>query len=350
MKSWLKGMVCAAVGVAAVCGAAACAPAPVSGEAKLSFAGNLQKLYGGTDGYPQAVLVAKTSVIENAPAAVAQMESYMAGSAAYLAEAQPQTVVSLLSECYEPDLAPSFNANNLTSQVISNCSVKYTPAAAGKEKVVSFLTALNGMDASLVTGVPGDAFFYAGGAAAGTVSGSYRVFAPDGAPALALSYAISEAEGETFEYNIVAADSIRLKVTGDSPEADFCILPVNLAANLLRSGEKYKMLGTVTNGNMFLLSTHTDKPAIEDTEDLSLLIGSKIGVVQLANVPGLTLRLTLENAGVGYKILTEADASLADDKVNLVAVGAGDVTLAGGYDYFLCPEPAASAKVKASAK
>ena len=331
---------------------------PPGGTTMFSFAGSLQELYGGENGYPQAVLVAKSSVIENDPAAVAKMESFMTGSANYLASATPFEIISLLDSCYDDaDLARSFNANNLTEQVIANCSVKYTPASSCKQTITDFLTALNKMDSSLVTGVPGDAFYYAGGAENGAPSGTYSVYAPDGAPALALANAISESRvsggssGYGFMFHIVASDQIKLQVTGDMP-ADFCILPVNLAANLLRSGENYKLLGTVTNGNMFLLSTLSTAPTVPSTEKLEYLKGAKVGVVQLANVPGLTFRLVLECAGVPYKIITEADDTLESDKVNLVPIAnaATEVTLAGGYDYFLCPEPAASAKVKATAK
>lgn len=356
MKKILTAIVCAALSFAAILTASACAETPPAGKAQLSFAGSLQELYGGEDGFPQAVIVAKTSVIESDPGAVARVESLMAGSASFLASSTPFEIVSLLDGCYDDaDLARSFNANNLTAQVIANCSVKYTPASACKEKVQSFLTSLNQMDSSLVKGVPADAFYYAGGTATWTPANAYHVYAPDGAPALALANAVSESRisaGSSavgFTFHVVASDEIRLQVTGTSPAADFCILPVNLAANLLGDGQNYKMLGTVTNGNMFLLSTSTELPAITKT-NMEALKGRKVGVIQLANIPGLTLRLSLENVGISYKILSEADATPDPEKVNLVAVTANDVTLAGGFDYFLCPEPAASAKVKATAK
>ena len=342
---------------AAVLGMAACGEGPTTppgGVAKFSFAGSLQELYGGS-GYPQAVLVAKTSVIENDPAAVSAMESYMTGSAGFLASAAPAEVISLLDGCYDDaDLTHSFNANNLTAEVIANCSVKYTPAIACRQTVTDFLTALNKMDSKLVTGVPEEAFFYGGGPTTGLPEGHYSVYAPDGAPALALTNAISQSRvtgaPTVFDYHIVSSDQIRLQVTGEMP-ADFCVLPVNLAANLLGSGTNYKLLGTVTNGNMFLLSTLSTAPTVSSTEQLAYLKGEKVGVVQLTNVPGLTFRLVLERAGVPYKIISETDDELDTDKVNLVPINnaATEVTLAGGYNYFLCPEPAASAKVKATA-
>ena len=162
MKKLLSCVLSLGLFGAAALGMAACGGGetpPPGGVAKFSFAGSLQELYGGENGYPQAVLVAKTSVIENDPGAVARMESFMTGSAEFLASSTPFEVISLLDGCYDDaDLARSFNANNLTEQVIANCSVKYTPASSCKGTITDFLTALNEMDSSLVTGVPGDAF------------------------------------------------------------------------------------------------------------------------------------------------------------------------------------------------
>ena len=85
---------------------------------------------------------------------------------------------------------------------------------------------------------------------------TYTVYAPDGAPALALANAVQEeGEGENFDFRIVDSSTIAAQVQGETPNADFCILPVNAAAKFLGTGETYQMLGTVTNGNMYLLTT-----------------------------------------------------------------------------------------------
>ena len=175
----------------------------------------------------------------------------------------------------------------------------------------------------------------------------YTVYAPDGAPALALANAIDKTEG-TFEYHIVASSTIAAQVTGSDPAADFCVLPVNAAAKLLGTGETYKLLGTVTNGNMYFLTTGDNAPVTK--EDLSSLTGKTVGVVQLSNVPGLTFQAALKAAGVSYQTLT-SETQPASDKVNLKPIqdASSGVTPAGGCDYYLCPEPAASAKVKGTA-
>lgn len=180
----------------------------------------------------------------------------------------------------------------------------------------------------------------------------YRVYAPDGAPALALVNGIVNGtagkEGK-FEFHVVASNLIQAQVTGEEPVADFCVLPLNLASKLLGNGERYKMLGTVTHGNLFLLTTGDN--ATITAENVSSLAGKTVGVVQLANVPGLTLQATLKDLGVDYQVIESLEAEKATDKVNLLQMGtdASNVTPAYGCDYYLCPEPAVTAKIKGTA-
>ncbi|MDE5547961.1 MAG: hypothetical protein K2J30_03085, partial [Clostridia bacterium] len=181
----------------------------------------------------------------------------------------------------------------------------------------------------------------------------YTVYAPDGAPALALANAIAngvEIDGSDFDfkYNVVASGVIQAQVTGATPAADFCVLPVNLASKL-GTGETYKMLGTVTHGNFFLLTTGDNETVTAQTA--SSLAGKTVGVVQLTNVPGLTFQAALSDLGVAYQTISNLEAEKATDKVNLLHMGtdATNVTPAFGCDYYLCPEPAVTAKIKGTA-
>ena len=316
----------------------------------LSFAGDLQALYGGETGYPQAVLVAKKSVLEADEGAVGTLLGYFEGSKAYLESADGATVANLLKEKYPTDQTPSFNAKNLTKEVIQHCSVRFSKSADCKEQVNGFLSKLVALDADSTKTV-GDAFYYTGTPAATESSETYTVYAPDGAPALSLANAIQASTGNTFEYHIVAANAITAQVTGANPAADFCVLPVNAAAKLLGTGTTYQMLGTVTNGNMYFLGA--GEQATLTKENLATALkGKTIGVVQLANVPGLTLRCVLEDNDIPYEILGNDTEASDSNKVYLKAIqdAATGVTPAGGCDYYLCPEPAASAKVSAFKK
>lgn len=178
---------------------------------------------------------------------------------------------------------------------------------------------------------------------------TYTVYAPDGAPALALASFINEASSAEadlvydYDFHVVAASTITAQVTGETPAADFCVLPVNIAANVLGTGESYKMLGTVTNGNMFFLTTG-ENPMLTEA-NLSTLVGKTVGVVQLQNVPGLTFQSVLMEKGIPYQILGN-DTAINAEKVNLRAFAdASTVTPAAGCDYYLCPEPAVSTKL-----
>lgn len=198
-----------------------------------------------------------------------------------------------------------------------------------------------------------------------TTSKTYSVYAPDGAPALALCNAIANSANATadsgvsllsaalppsyqFEYHVVDSTLINTYVTGENPAADFCILPVNAASKFLGTGATYQMLGTVTNGNIYFLTAGENETLTSDNLSAAL-VGKTVGVVQLTNVPGLTLQVVLNNYGIDYQIVESMQAEQAEDKVNLLAVEATDVTPAYGCDYYLCPEPAATTKINGTA-
>ena len=190
------------------------------------------------------------------------------------------------------------------------------------------------------------AIAFTAGIAGCTTRIGYKVYAPDGAPALSL-YALSGDNYSEFSVSAVNAETINVYVTGNNPQADFAILPVNAAVKLLGDGEKYRMLGTVTHGNLFLLKKMNGE-MIETTDDLSKLIGKTVGVINLANVPGLTFKSILADNEIEFNELKEG-VSVADDKVNLKAVDKTEVLPSNAdCDYFVAPEPAVSTKVTAT--
>ena len=92
----------------------------------------------------------------------------------------------------------------------------------------------------------------------GTWLPSLEVYAPDGAPALSLVNAIAKDganEKNTFDFHVVDANTITSYVAGASPKADVAVLPVNAAAKVLGQATTYQLLGTVTNGNLYFLTT-----------------------------------------------------------------------------------------------
>ena len=168
-------------------------------------------------------------------------------------------------------------------------------------------------------------------------------YMPDGAPALSMAKMMHEAS-DSSSYHVVEASTIKTYVTGEAPKADVCVLPLNLASNLLGTGETYQMLGTVTHGNLYMLSTN-DSVKYETGESLSGLIGKKVGVIQLANVPGLTFKAILNDNNIAWQEMN-ADTPYDETKVNLIGIAdpATGVSPATGYDVYVAAEPLVSVK------
>ena len=169
---------------------------------------------------------------------------------------------------------------------------------------------------------------------------SVCIYAPDGAPALALSSVIKQNFKNT-EIHVVSSDKIASFVSGSEKKADICILPVNMASKLIGSGKDYKMLGTITHGNFYFLSK-TEMTI--DRENVQTLIGKTIGVTQLPNVPGLTLRSIFTEKEIPYTIIQDTSEK-KQDKVNLMAINKIE-TARTDIDVFLIPSPAADAKAQ----
>lgn len=274
-------------------------------ENGFKMVGDLQQLYGGTNGYPQAVIVIKNSLLSSGNGFTYFMNA-LENNASWLKEESTEisTIVAAVTAHLPSGAAPKFNANNLTKSVIENCGIRFTKASADKSEIKAFLTDLKGVQPS-VNDAPADTFFY-DGSVTGEVSAysSLEVYAPDGAPALALAGLMAgevstENVAEQINYHVVDASTIQTYVTGANPAADICILPVNLAANLLGSGEKYTMLGTVTHGNLYIISAKTGEQIT--AENIEVLRGKTVGVVNLAAVPGLTFKLILNKYGIEYQ-------------------------------------------------
>ena len=172
------------------------------------------------------------------------------------------------------------------------------------------------------------------------------VYAPDGAPALALAQLMAEdaQSGGKVTYHIVPATTIQTYVTGEEPQAELCILPVNAAAQLLGKGDVYRMLGTVTHGNLYVLASAAQE-SLTASNIAELLKGSKIGCLQLNNFVGYALRIVLDQYGVDYEIRENKEEENTTDKAYIYEVTATEITPAASYDYMIAAEPAVSTKV-----
>lgn len=161
------------------------------------------------------------------------------------------------------------------------------------------------------------------------------IYAPDGAPALALSSLIN-ADLKGIDINVVASDKIASFITGENKKADVCILPINMASNLIGDGKDYSMIATITHGNFYFLSNSQTQIT---SQNLGELIGKTIGVLQLQNVPGLTFKHVLNSLGIDYITIQDA-IEKQSDKVNLMAINKIE-TARDDIDVFLIPSPQA---------
>ena len=167
------------------------------------------------------------------------------------------------------------------------------------------------------------------------------VYTPDGAPAISLTPAMNKGF-KNVEFNVVDGQTIGSFVTGENLKADICVLPINMAANLLGNGENYKLLGTITHGNFYLLSKSND---IIAKDNLKNLVGKTIGVLQLKNIPGLTFKSVLLENGVSYGEISSPD-NAKDNQVNLMGITGTEIG-SSDFDAYLVPSPQADLKAKA---
>ena len=171
------------------------------------------------------------------------------------------------------------------------------------------------------------------------------VYMPDGAPALAMAgLMVKDTAEDGISYYVTKADAIASKVTYKEEEknADFCVMPLNAASKLLGDGSRYVMLGAVTHGNLYIVSK---EETIYTRENLSSLVGKKVGVLQINNVPGLTFKTVLNGLGLAWAEVTN-DGTMYENKVNLLPIA--DATAVGSVeaDCFVIAEPAATAQAK----
>lgn len=177
---------------------------------------------------------------------------------------------------------------------------------------------------------------------------SYTVAMPDGAPALAAARLTVEDMqfGVEVNYTVVNSNAITQQVSGGV--ADICILPVNAAVQLAGSGETYSLLGTVTHGNLYMLSAkHPDEQIT--VSNLKSLVGKTVGCIQLSSFVGNVFKIILEDNDIPYTVV-ESVSDAKSDSVNLINIAdpSTGITPAAEFDYMIGAEPLVTAKTTAA--
>ena len=133
---------------------------------------------------------------------------------------------------------------------------------------------------------------------------SINIYAPDGAPALALAKLIAEDMqfDKNVNYTIVSASEIGSTVVQKT--GDMVIIPVNAASKIATDGTDYKMVSVNTHGNLYIIGNQA-KASLSD------LKGEVLGVIGQGLVPDLTLRYILQRDNIDYQIGdTKADGKI----------------------------------------
>lgn len=161
----------------------------------------------------------------------------------------------------------------------------------------------------------------------------FRVYMPDGAPAIALA-GLMDGGFEDASFTVVNASTIAAHVSNG--DADFAIMPVNGAAALYNAGKDIVMLSLNTHGNLYVVG---------DGEGITAegLVGNRLGVIGQGQVPDLTARMLFEQSGIEYVVSTDPEPQKVSGKVTVSYYEAPALMAAlgrGAVDYALLGEPA----------
>ncbi len=161
---------------------------------------------------------------------------------------------------------------------------------------------------------------------------TYKVFMPDGAPAISLAGLMNDGY-DGAEFTVVQASTIAQRVsTGD---ADFAIMPINAAATLYNNGADIVMLSVNTHGNLYIIGDG-------ESATCESLVGKRLGVIGQGQVPDLTLKMLCAEKGIELVVSAESvdgkiAVTYADDGPSLAPL-----IKQGKLDYGLLGEPAAT--------
>ena len=124
----------------------------------LSVVGSLKELYG-ENGFPQAIIVCKNTVLENNLTAVKNLISKIKGVESYLLEKDVSEICSVVNSRLESGLSPSFNVNNLTKNSIINSSINFVSSKDCKGEVDEFISKIQAVSKGAVNTLFAD-FYY----------------------------------------------------------------------------------------------------------------------------------------------------------------------------------------------
>ena len=258
---------------------------------------DIQELYDGeTKAYPQAVMLVKESLLNTYPQLINTIADKFAANVTWVTE-NPKEGAQAVNSALAEGLTPSLPVAALTKKAVENCNISWQGAQDAKKSVKNYLKDIIDIEKIAADSASND-LFYDGKATGTFTADTVKVYAPDGAPALAIAQFIKDKEtfgtGKTFEYHVVSAGAIGDTV-GDGT-GDIVILPVNAASKQYKknTADPYKLVSVVTHGNIYLMCS--EEITAEDLKDKT------IGVFNMGGVPDLTFRAVLDKLGYNVEI------------------------------------------------
>ncbi len=131
----------------------------------------------------------------------------------------------------------------------------------------------------------------------------YTLVVPDGAPALAIAQLPSNITvgGESRQITKKVVSSAVINQEAAKSDVDIAIVPANIAAKMFNSGVDYRLLATVTNGNLYMTSSiPCGQISLED------LKGKLVFSIGQSGVPDTIFKTALTDANVPYTVSESA--------------------------------------------
>lgn len=290
----------------------------------------------GTAEYPQACLVAKSELLQTSGGFVKSFAAALKEADGWAENNTAQAVEAIKNHMQS---GTTSTVTSVTKEIVQRCHIKTVPAMEAKAAAEAYLNLFIDMEKELSQDLIGgklpDEDFYAQPADGGETPVSVKVFMPDGATALALSPLMASSEkidGVDVKYTVVPSNQIAQKVT--TGEADIAVVPSNLAAKLYNKNGRYKLVATLTHGNLYIVGG--------DMDGAQTFVGKTVGVIGEGQVPDLVFRYILKRKGISY----ERSDTAIDGKVALRYYADGGAIIQalklGQIDFGLLAEPAAS--------
>ena len=125
-----------------------------------TLVGDLQTLYGGEKGYPQAVAVVKKSLMETDSERVRTVLKQIENSCAWAQTASGEQIVAAVNaHMADSSQTTSLKAPLLYAEVVGRCGIRFESAKDGKDDITAFLSGLKAVNENAV-GTALDTFFW----------------------------------------------------------------------------------------------------------------------------------------------------------------------------------------------